>query len=96
VEDAKMDKVKRVLAMIGVVLLVMMYVMTIITSLTASEGSHNWFVASIAMTVIVPVFLYAIGLVIKITKQNESDSRMREQMYMSQMREAMKKKAEEE
>jgi Na+/melibiose symporter-like transporter len=91
-----MDKVKRVLAMAGVILLVLMYLMTIVTAVTATDQSHDWFLASIVMTVIVPCFLYAVNLVINLTKQNEANNRMREQMYMEQMRQAMKQKEEKE
>ena len=87
-----MDKLKRVFAMIGVVLLVFMYLMTIITAITASDGAHNWFIGSIMLTVFVPVILYAINMLINIQKRNEANNRMREEMYMRQM----KAKAEQE
>ena len=91
-----MDKLKRVFAMIGVVLLVFMYLMTIITSITASDGAHNWFIGSIMLTVFVPVILYAINMLINIQKRNEANNRMREEMYMRQIKDALKAKAEQE
>lgn len=91
-----MDKFKRVLALAGAVLLVFMYVMTIISAILATDESHSWFVASIAMTVFVPAFLYAVNLVARISRENEAANRRREENYMLQMREAMKKKAENE
>lgn len=91
-----MDKFKRVLAMAGVVLLVFMYIMTIISAITATDESHSWFVASIAMTVFVPAFLYAVNLVARISRENEAANRRREENYMMQMREALKRKAEAE
>jgi Na+/melibiose symporter-like transporter len=91
-----MDKAKRVLAMAGVIILVLLYLMTIISAITATDESHSWFVASVVMTVFIPCFLYAVNLVINLTKQNEANNRMREEMYMAQMRESLKKKAESE
>ena len=91
-----MDKLKRVFAMIGVVLLVFMYLMTIITAITASDGAHNWFIGSIMLTVFVPVILYAINMLINIQKRNEANNRMREEMYMRQIKDALKAKAEQE
>ena len=87
-----MDKLKRVFAMIGVVLLVFMYLMTIITAITASDGAHNWFIGSIMLTVFVPVILYAINMLINIQKRNEANNRMREEMYMRQIKDALKAK----
>lgn len=91
-----MDKLKRVFAMIGVVLLVFMYLMTIITEITASDGAHNWFIGSIMLTVFVPVILYAINMLINIQKRNEANNRMREEMYMRQIKDALKAKVEQE
>lgn len=82
--------------MIGVVLLVFMYLMTIITAITASDGAHNWFIGSIMLTVFVPVILYAINMLINIQKRNEANNRMREEMYMRQIKDALKAKAEQE
>ena len=82
--------------MIGVVLLVLMYLMTIITAITASDGAHNWFIGSIMLTVFVPVILYAINMLINIQKRNEANNRMREEMYMRQIKDALKAKAEQE
>ena len=91
-----MEKLKRVFAMIGVVLLVLMYLMTIITAITASDGAHNWFIGSIMLTVFVPVILYAINMLINIQKSIEANNRMREEMYMRQIKDALKAKAEQE
>lgn len=91
-----MDKLKRVLAMAGVILLVFMYLMTIITAATATDEAHNWFIGSIMMTVFVPVILYAINMLINIQKRNEDNNRMREEMYMRQIKDSLKAKAEQE
>lgn len=91
-----MDKLKRVLAMVGVILLVFMYLMTIITAATATDEAHNWFIGSIMMTVFVPVILYAINMLMGIQKRNEANNRMREEMYMRQIKDSLKAKAEQE
>ena len=97
-----MDKLKRVFAMIGVVLLVFMYLMTIITAITASDGAHNCYNkivgdhSKLMLTVFVPVILYAINMLINIQKRNEANNRMREEMYMRQIKDALKAKAEQE
>ena len=70
--------------------------MTIITAITASDGAHNWFIGSIMLTVFVPVILYAINMLINIQKRNEANNRMREEMYMRQIKDALKAKAEQE
>ena len=91
-----MDKFKRVLAMIGVILLVFMYVMTIITAIFASDGSRNWFIGSIMMTVLVPMVLYAINMLAGLQKKTEANNRMREQIYMNQIRDALKQREAQE
>lgn len=91
-----MDKFKRVAAMIGVVLLVLMYLMTIVTAITASDGAHNWFIGSIMLTVFVPVILYAINMLAGIQKRNAENTRMREEMYMRQIKDSLKAKAEQQ
>ena len=91
-----MDKFKRVWAMIGVILLVFMYVMTIITAIFASDGSRNWFIGSIMMTVLVPMVLYAINMLAGLQKKTEANNRMREQIYMNQIRDALKQREAQE
>ncbi len=80
-KGAGMDKVKRVIALVGVVLLVGMYVMTIISAVFATKVSHGWFAASIATTVLVPVFLYAVNLVVRLSgKKDEREKEDKEQI----------------
>ena len=69
-----MKKLQRILAIAGVVLLVGMYAATLIFALSGSPESDGWFKASIACTIIVPVFLYANMLVYKVLK-NRGDTK---------------------
>lgn len=69
-----MKKSKRILALIGAVILFAMYGITIIFALIGSEHSLKCLRASIACTVIVPVFLYAYMLVYRVLKKDEDSS----------------------
>ena len=53
-----MNKMKRVLALLAVVLLIGLYLCTFIFSLFDSELSQNLFMASVALTIILPVLFY--------------------------------------
>lgn len=63
-----MKKLQRILALAGVVLLLALYASTLIFALSGSESSTGWFRASIAATIIVPVFLYAYMLIYRYLK----------------------------
>ncbi len=54
-----MKRVQRVLSLAAVVLLVGMYVMTLVFAISDSPQADGLFRASLACTIIVPVFLYA-------------------------------------
>lgn len=68
-----MKKTKRILALAGALLLFSMYGMTIVFALIGSENSLKLLRASIACTVIVPVFLYAYILVYRVLKKDGID-----------------------
>ena len=53
-----MNKMKRVLALLAVVLLIGLYLCTFVFSLFDSELSQNLFMASVALTIILPVLFY--------------------------------------
>ena len=71
-----MKKLQRVLAIAGVVLLVGLYAATLFFALSGSPESDGWFKASIACTIIVPVFLYANMLVYKVLKHRGDTKQM--------------------
>ena len=91
-----MDKLKRVLALVGVAVLVLCYVMSFVTALMATEDSHNWFVASLAATILIPTVLYGYNIILKLTNQNEQESSMREEAYLRMMKEQIQKEKEKQ
>ena len=66
-----MKRVKKVVAAILCVALIGLYVATFVLSLLDSENARNLLTASIYMTVVVPVVLYAMALVAKLLGGNE-------------------------
>ena len=66
-----MKRVKKVVAAILCVALIGLYVATFVLSLLDSENARNLLTASIYMTVVVPVVLYAMALVAKVLGGNE-------------------------
>lgn len=61
-----MKKLRRVLALIGAILLVGMYLATMLLAMFGNADSKGWLMASIVMTVLIPVLLYAIQLIAKV------------------------------
>ena len=68
-----MKRVKKVVAAILCVALIGLYVATVVLSLLDSENARNLLTASIYMTVVVPVVLYAMALVAKVLGGNEQE-----------------------
>lgn len=66
-------KWKRILAFIGLIFLLSMYVIAILSAFSHNPESKNWLMAAIFSTVIVPVFLYAAGLVYRLLKQKKDE-----------------------
>ena len=52
-------KIQRILALAGVVLLLLLYSSTLVFAMMNRPEADGWFRASLACTIIVPVFLYA-------------------------------------
>ncbi len=91
-----MDKLKRVLALVGVAILLLCYVMSFVTALMATPDSHNWFVASLAATILIPTVLYGYNIILKLTNRNEQESSMREEAYLRMMKEQIQKEKEKQ
>ena len=66
-------KTKRVLALCGAILLLGMYVVTFILALTTNEATKGFFMASVACTFLVPIFIYAMQLVANFLRGKGSD-----------------------
>ena len=67
-----MKNAKRILAIVAIVLLLGMYVITFIFALGKSEAAGAFFRGSLAMTIIVPILLYAFLLVAKVLRPSKS------------------------
>lgn len=65
-----MKKIRKILAIIGIVVLIGMYVMTLISALLSGPDTEYLFKASIFCTVVIPVMLYAFGLITKLVKDS--------------------------
>ena len=65
------EKVKQILAIIAVVLLVGMYISTLVFTVQKNENAAAWFRASIACTILVPVF-YAFFLIARTLRPSKS------------------------
>ncbi|MEF9946500.1 MAG: hypothetical protein RR869_07560 [Lachnospiraceae bacterium] len=69
-----MKKTKRTLAFIGVILLVGLYVSTLIFAFVDHSASLGLLKVSVALTILVPVLLYAYTLIYKLTKKEDDTS----------------------
>ncbi|WP_461810599.1 hypothetical protein [Faecalimonas sp.] len=68
-----MKKTKRILAIIGVILLISLYGSTLLFAFIDTSKSLGLFKTSIALTILVPVLLYAYSLIYKITKRQDNN-----------------------
>lgn len=91
-----MEKVRRVLAMIGVVVLVLCYVMSLITAVMATPEAHDWFIASVGATILVPTVLYGFSIILRVSNRNEEETRLRENAYLQQMKAQLKQNEEKQ
>ncbi|GLB32508.1 hypothetical protein LAD12857_44310 [Lacrimispora amygdalina] len=64
-------KWKRTLAVIGLVLICSLYLIALISAFSHSADSKKWLMAAIYSTVVVPVFLYAAQLVVRIIRPED-------------------------
>ena len=67
-----MKNAKRLLAVAAIVLLLGIYLLTFIFALGKSEAAGAFFRASLAITIIVPILLYAFLLVAKMVRPSKS------------------------
>ncbi len=66
-----MKKTKRTLAIIGIIILAGMYLSTLVFALMKHENASDMLMASIACTIIVPVFLYGYVLMYRVLNRNK-------------------------
>lgn len=60
---------KRIFAIIGIVILVLLYVATLIAAIADSTAKMDFFRASVAVTILIPVLLYGYMLIYKWTRK---------------------------
>ena len=66
-----MKKTKRILAIIGIIILAGMYLSTLVFALMKHENASDMLMASIACTIIVPVFLDGYVLMYRVLNRNK-------------------------
>ena len=69
----KNPKFKRILAWIGIILLVSMYLVTLVLALSGSEHALKFVIASVGMTIVVPVLIYAMQMAYQIVSAGKND-----------------------
>lgn len=67
-----MKKTKRILAIAGVILLVALYASTLIFAFIDHTKSLGLLKASVALTIILPVLLYAYTLIYRLLKKDDN------------------------
>ena len=68
-----MKKFRQILAILGIILLAGMYIATIVCALSASENFMNMLMASIYATIVIPVLIWAITFIYKLTKKEDKE-----------------------
>lgn len=68
-----MKKTKRILALTGAIILFAMYASTLVFAFMDSSAAPGLLMASIACTILLPIFLYGYTLVYRLSK-GDSDS----------------------
>lgn len=68
-----MKKLKQIFGIVAIALLVFMYVLTLVFAIIDDPHTMTLFKASVAATVIIPVFLWVIRIFIKIAKPDNSE-----------------------
>ncbi|SDB07439.1 hypothetical protein [Eubacterium oxidoreducens] len=67
-----MKKARQICALIGVILLVALYASTLVFALIDSPNSFAMLKISIYATVIIPVLIWAMGMIARLLKKNYS------------------------
>lgn len=78
-EGPERKKSVRIMALVGVVLLVALYGSTLVFALMSSSHALNLLMASVFLTILVPVLLYVYRMVSQLTnKKNEQKQTLKE------------------
>jgi dolichyl-phosphate-mannose--protein O-mannosyl transferase len=65
-------KWKRALAIAGLVLICSLYLIALVLAFSHSAESKKWLMAAIYSTVVIPVFIYAAQLVVRVIRPNDN------------------------
>ena len=68
-----MKKIKQIAAIIICVMLVGMYVVSFIAAIMAKPQAHGLFMASVGMTIMVPLLLYGYTIIYKVIHPEKSE-----------------------
>ena len=68
-----MKKSKRIFALAGAVLLIILYLSTLVFAFIDTDTSTRLLKASVALTILIPVLLYAFTMVYKLLGKNDPD-----------------------
>ena len=68
-----MKKSKRIFALAGAVLLIILYLSTLVFAFIDTDTSTRLLKASVALTILIPVLLYAFTMVYKLLDKNDPD-----------------------
>ena len=60
-----MQKARRIFAIIGLILIAALYILTFVFAIMKSPASKDFLMAAVFCTIVLPVILYAIGMVTK-------------------------------
>lgn len=63
------DKLKRILALTGAIMLAGIYLITLILAFVDPTTSKDWLKAAIVVTILLPIFVYAMILVARNQKK---------------------------
>jgi len=74
-----MKKVKKIVAILMIVVLVALYICTLVSALFDSSSTMGFFKASVAMTILVPVVLYAMIMFAKLFRPKDIIGEMPEE-----------------
>ncbi len=69
-----MKNSRRVLALLGVVFLILLYLSTFVFALLDAPVFQNLLKASVAATILIPIFIYVFLLFCRLTDRRDDDS----------------------
>lgn len=59
------NTIRRIIAIIGIIVIVGLYIVTFVIAIAGGPHMHDWLIAAIAATVVVPCMLWVIQFIYK-------------------------------